>query len=168
MKSKIATQSVNHRNAWRTLLGMVVSLFMAHALSAQAVITVTTLNDSGPGSLRQAIADAVPGDTIDFAVTATITLTTGQLLITNNLTISGPGATNLTISGNNASRVLSFSGVTAAISGLTVAHGYVYGAGGGILNGSSTLTVSNCTLTGNASENGRGGGRLQQWHPGCH
>ena len=60
MKSQTATQPVNHLNVWRTLLGMVVILSLAHALSAQAAITVTTLDDSGPGTLRQAIADAAP------------------------------------------------------------------------------------------------------------
>ena len=42
------------------------------------VITVTNTNDSGPGSLRQALADANDGDTINFAVTGTIGLTTGN------------------------------------------------------------------------------------------
>jgi hypothetical protein len=44
-------------------------------------ITVTNTNDGGPGSLRQARADANDGDTIDFAVTGTIELTSGELLV---------------------------------------------------------------------------------------
>ena len=46
------------------------------------VITVTNTNDSGFGSLRQALADANNGDTINFAVTGTIGLTSGELLVT--------------------------------------------------------------------------------------
>src|SRR5438105_518998 len=74
--------------------------------SSAATVTVTAINDGGAGSLRQAIADAVPGDTINFSVVGTIYLTSDELLITNNLTIAGPGATNLVISGNYARRVL--------------------------------------------------------------
>ena len=85
--------------------------------------SVTTLDDSGPGSLRQAIAEAAPGDTIDFAVTGTITLTSGELVIDKDLTIAGPGATNLTVSGNNASRVFHVLGGVVAVSGLTTAEG---------------------------------------------
>src|SRR5512143_1596746 len=93
----------------RTLAVMVCcwGIVLGTIQPAQAATNhVTNLNDSGPGSLRQAIADAPPGGTIDFAVTGTITLTSGQLVITNNLTINGPGRTNLTISGNHTSRVL--------------------------------------------------------------
>ena len=72
-----------------------------------ATFSVTNTGDSGGGSLRQAILDAnaTPGaDTITFAagVTGTIALTSGQLTVTDNLTINGPGAANLTISGNGA------------------------------------------------------------------
>src|SRR5437773_8903835 len=72
--------------------------------------TLTVLNnlDSGTGSLRAAIAAAHPSDTIVFAPSLngqTITLTSGELFIKNGLTIAGPGAGNLTISGNFASRV---------------------------------------------------------------
>ena len=72
--------------------------------------TVTNTNDSGPGSLRQAIlnANANPGlDTIDFApgLSGTIVLTSGELQITDDVTIDGPGADRLSVSGNNASRV---------------------------------------------------------------
>ncbi|HEY9174097.1 MAG TPA: right-handed parallel beta-helix repeat-containing protein, partial [Verrucomicrobiae bacterium] len=124
--------------------------------------TVTTLDDSGPGSLRQAIADAAPGDTIDFAVTGTITLTSGELAITNDLTIAGPGQTRLIVDGNQASRVFGVSGgtnVTVFIAGLTVTHGNGMNFGGGIANGvanfsgqffnGASLTVSNCCITKN-------------------
>ena len=60
----------------------------AHA----ATITVTNTNDSGPGSLRQALANANNGDTINFAVSGTITLTSGGLEVTKSVAISGPGA----------------------------------------------------------------------------
>src|SRR5258707_1003738 len=74
--------------------------------AAATTLTVTSTNDGGPGSLRLTLVQAASGDTIDFAISGTIVLTSGELLITNNLTLSGPGATNLAISGNNASRVL--------------------------------------------------------------
>ena len=55
-------------------------------------------NDSGPGSLRQAILDASSGDTITFAPSVTtVTLTSGELVIDKNLTITGPGANRLTV-----------------------------------------------------------------------
>ena len=47
-----------------------------------AAITVTNGNDNGPGSLRQALTIANDGDTINFAVTGAITLTSGGLPIT--------------------------------------------------------------------------------------
>ena len=71
---------------------------------------VTTTADNGAGSLRSALlaANAVSGaDTILFSssVHGTITLTSGELSITDDLTIAGPGADRLSVSGNDASRV---------------------------------------------------------------
>ena len=83
---------------------------VAHA----ATITVTNTNDSGPGSLRQAIADANSGDTINFAVTGTITLGGAKLDIYKNLTITGPGAGALSISGDSAIGVLYVDGGNVA------------------------------------------------------
>src|SRR4051812_19595146 len=63
-----------------------------------STFTVLTLLDSGPDSLRAAVvaANANPGaDTIDFATTGTIALTSGELDISDSLTINGPGASTL-------------------------------------------------------------------------
>ena len=77
--------------------------------------TVTNLNDSGLGSLRDAVVQAnlAPGpNTINFApgLTGTILLTSGQMQISGPLTIVGPGATNLTIDGNANSRIFGIYG----------------------------------------------------------
>jgi hypothetical protein len=90
--------------------------------------TVTVLNnhDSGPGSLRAVIAAASSGDTIDFAprlTGQTITLTSGPLTIGVGLTIDGPGAGKLAVSGGGNQRVVIIpAGVTATIDRLTIAE----------------------------------------------
>ena len=74
-----------------------------------SILTVTSDSDNGPGSLRQAILDAQPGDVINFAPNlagATIRLTSGQLVVSNTLTIDGSTAPGVTVSGNGASRVV--------------------------------------------------------------
>src|SRR4051812_39142890 len=86
-----------------TRFAVAALMLAATTMSAHAAtITVTNTNDSGPGSLRQALANANKGDTITFAVTGTITLTSGGFLVTKNVTISGPGANQLSIDGNQA------------------------------------------------------------------
>jgi hypothetical protein len=125
------------------------------ALNANT-ITVTNTNDSGPGSLREALALANDGDTINATgVSGTILLTSGALQITHNVTINGPGAGNLAINGNARFTVFQnnfVSGVT--ISGFTITNG----KGSGILNQASPgfffgsqaeLTLSRCSVVGN-------------------
>ena len=61
-----------------------------------STITVANTHDSGPGSLRNAVVMANPGDTIVFAGSirnGTITITTGPININKTLTINGPGPT---------------------------------------------------------------------------
>src|SRR5262245_17816789 len=79
-----------------------------------STFTVLNLNDSGAGSLRAAVAaaNANPGhDTIAFrpGLSGTITLRTGQLTLTDDVTIDGPGALRLAVSGNDQSRVFEVS-----------------------------------------------------------
>src|SRR5947209_7477623 len=87
-----------------------------------STLTVTSIADKGAGSLRADIAAAQNGDTIVFAPSLngqTITLKS-ELFINKNLTITGPGAGQLTVSGNNNSRVFEVaSGTQVSLSGLT-------------------------------------------------
>jgi len=127
-------------------------------------VTVLNTNDSGPGSLRDAIAIASSGDTIVFdrsLAGQTITLTSGELAISKNLDIEGLGADNLTISGNNASRVFDISGgVTVAIAGLTISCGLA-DHGGGILNeAGANLTLCQDAQSRNQAVGGLGGGAI--------
>ena len=135
-------------------------LLCAIWISARAVtITVTNTNDSGAGSLRQALADVNDGETITFAVTGTIGLTSGELLVSKTITISGPGDNNLAIDGKAQSPVFHIdSGQTVTISGLTITHGYTTGFGEGIHNDHAALTLNNCAITGNSATGNMGGG----------
>jgi hypothetical protein len=133
-----------------------------------STFTVLNTNPSGPGSLAAAItaSDTTAGpNTINFAnkVHGTITLAGTELLIENNsVTINGPGANKLSVSGNNASRIFDITtGLNVAINGLTITHGFATGPGflvpgpgngllgGGILNQGSKLTLSADVLTQN-------------------
>ena len=103
----------------------VCALAVLAPMSADAnTISVSNRDDSGPGSLRQAIAEAKPGDTITFDVIGTITLTSGALNIGQDLTIQGPSPYWLKISGNHASRVFVIKkGGTATLAGITITRG---------------------------------------------
>src|SRR5215470_4756507 len=123
---------------------------------------VTTLADSGDGSLRAAVAqaDAHPGaDNIVFddRLTGTIALTGGELDLTDDLKLNGPGADKLTVSGGNLSRVFQVeAGETVSISGLTIAGGNAGDGNGGGIDNFGALTVRDSVFSGNSAINGGG------------
>src|SRR5215471_8528652 len=111
--------------------------FLTMTLAAAAVsprafsttLTVTSLADSGAGTLRDRIAAALPGDTIQFGLSGTITLN-AELVISKTLRINGLTANSLRISGNNHSRVFNITSGSAQIFNLTIADGRVAGTNG--------------------------------------
>jgi hypothetical protein len=126
-----------------------------------STLYVTSPLDNGSrGTLRYDIAHAASGDTIEMSptLTAPIVLTQGELLLKRSLTIEGQANQPETISGNNSSRVFEVAArvsVTLMDLDITAGNGLANGSssnngyGGGILN-FGTLTVSNCTLSGNS------------------
>jgi hypothetical protein len=142
--------------AWlpRTAGGVaVLTLFAVVVLPAPVAVaatqTVANCNDSGPGSLRQAVANASPGDTISFNPSlscSTIILTGGHFAISTDLTITGPGANVLAVRGDDADSVFQIgSGATVGVSGLTIEDATNAPA---VVNG-GTLTITADTLSGN-------------------
>jgi len=149
------------RYSQRVLPVMAAGMMLLSAASAYASTdTVTSLADSGTGSLRSTLSAANSGDTIVFSngLAGTITLAS-TLTISNNLTIQGPGASTLTISGANQVAVFSFSSAVtnASISGLTIANG-AGSIGNGAITNLGTLTVSDCTFSNNSAPGSEGSG----------
>jgi hypothetical protein len=129
-------------------------------------LTVTSTADSGPGSLRDAIAVAGDGGTIQFAPALngqTISLTSGELLIDKSITIRGPAIVERSpADGTPAFRIFHITpGHTVTMHGLTISNGFAdmnNPSGGGVFNDQSTLTLSNCAVEYNRSAVGSGGG----------
>jgi predicted outer membrane repeat protein len=138
--------------------------FLTWQVNADGTFVVRNTNDSGTGSLRQAILDAneMGGGTINFKknVKETIDLLTALPVLNNNITINGPGAHLLTVkrvSSAPAFRIFEVtSNHTVSITGLTISGGSVGGnsfpgnSGGGIYN-QGTLTISGCILSNNSA-----------------
>lgn len=113
-------------------------------------MVVTNQANFGPGTLRTILPTAKNGDVITFAISGLLTnINSGGFVISNNVSIMGPGPGVLTILCTNwVNAVVASSGSTSSISGLTFTH-----CGTAIRN-FGNLTMSNCVFTGNYSSGG--------------
>jgi hypothetical protein len=121
--------------------------------AAAATQTVTNCNNSGTGSLRQAVADAASGATIRFAhsLSCSAIILKTAIHLDRSVSIEGPGLSTLEMSGNNAVNIFDVpSGVTATIEGLTIANGGGNYNGGAIYS-NGTLTVADSELSLNSA-----------------
>ncbi|HXQ62681.1 MAG TPA: DUF11 domain-containing protein [Acidimicrobiales bacterium] len=148
------------------ILATVSVAILPAPVAGAATLTVSNCANTGAGSLRQAVASAASGDTITFSVScppgSPIILTSGPIDVTVDLTISGPGAGSMAVSGDNASEVFEINtGITVTLSGITVEHGTT-GAGcaagcaasGGGIENNGTLTVTGSVVDDNSANSG--------------
>ena len=122
---------------------------------------VTNTNDSGTGSLRQAILEAASGDVITFHPSLsgkTITLLSYLDTITRDLTIDGSAlASRIKISGNNSVSVFAVDQASVTFKNLIITNGgTVNDWGGGIANYNGIVDIIDCVLTGNSASEGGG------------
>ncbi|MFN8523656.1 MAG: choice-of-anchor Q domain-containing protein [Chloroflexota bacterium] len=148
-----------------TLALLLAALSLAPSPALAATLTVNRSDDAGDGTcdatctLRDAIASAnvAGGAVIVFqpGLTSPITLAGSELTISKSLTISGPGARILAVDAAMASRVLSVTGGSALVRGLTLSGGNAF-LGGAVTN-AATLTLADVVVSGSSTTTGGGG-----------
>ena len=140
----------------------VFSLSIGPGAAQAATRTVTSLNDSGGGTLRDTLAAAAAGDTIQFSVTGQIKLDS-SLTITKNVTISGPGQAQLTVTRDSDGFTLFVvnTGLTVSISDISItnAKGDDFEAGG--IQNAANLTLNRCIFSGNVTGAAGDGGSIE-------
>jgi hypothetical protein len=151
------------------LAAVCCALALATAVPAgAAVLPVSSCDDAGPGSLREAALSAGPGDTIDLSALtcSTITLSSGEIALSGDVTLKGPGADALALDAGFASRVLAHGGGLLTVADLSLINGKYSAAGnasGGCIMSTGSVTLDHAVVTGCnviAGEGGtaRGGG----------
>jgi hypothetical protein len=171
LQGAIRRRRRNEAGLWASnaLLLLIVSAASVPQADAATNFVYNT-SDTGAGSLRQVIQDSAPSDTIIFSngVTGTITLASGELVLDKSLSILGPGAKFLALSGNTSDRVFQVATGLVNISGLTICDGMKLGAvtnnqgqdaaGGGIYCAQpAALTVTECVISNCFAVGGDGG-----------
>lgn len=163
---------------FRPALALGLALLGAALPASAATFTVSNLNDTGAGSLRQALATANASSTSDLitfspTLRGKIILRSSELLVKGDVTIQGPGAKQLILSGNISRRLFNVTGKNVTISGLTLANGRIIGkagadsttgdgeagtpAYGGALYNTGSLSLSDIAFIGNNAIGGAGG-----------
>jgi len=160
---------IRNGQGWAPVLSALVCACLMLALPTicdASTHHVINTNDTGPGSLRDAIGLAVSNDTIVFdpGVTGTITLGSSLPTINVNLTITGPTvAPGITIDGASSFQIMAISaGITVTLNDLTLAHGSSIGTSmsisgvGGAIDNAGNLTVNNCSFISNKATGAAG------------
>lgn len=144
----------------RLIFTLALICFLGIVKSHATKLTVTNIDDEGPGSLRYTVNSATPGDTIIFSSAidnSKILLSEGPLTISKNLVILGPGQDKLSISGSNGWAVLNIeSAVTVFISGVTITEGNIqpydnYDLHSGAISSKGNLTMELVSIKGNVA-----------------
>jgi hypothetical protein len=152
------------RHAGKPRRSYVPQLLVLEDRTVLSVLTVLNNADGGAGSLRAAIAAAQSGDTIVFdhsLANETITLSSGPLALSSNLTIHGLGANHLAISGKQASRLFTLSGsAQVTIADLTLTGGKSSQGGAILIGGTAALTPDSDILSGNQAVGDSNGNAL--------
>jgi len=165
------------------LLGFLLLQSFLRAQTCNPLLCVSSTGDSAAnpaaGTLRYAIRNSSAGDVITFspslsgkAIVLDASSPNNHLLIAHDLTLQGPGASSLTISGGNGTRIFLITGGNVVISDLTLSNGHAKGGdsgsglgggggsagmGGGIFINTGNVTIRNVTMLQNTAEGGAGG-----------
>jgi hypothetical protein len=183
MKTKYASR--DRREPTIAPLTAAVGLALSASSLQAAIITVDTIGDAsvaaGDCSLRQAFeaadTDAAVGGcnagfgadqiVFDNGLTGTIALSTPLINVESEVTLNGPGAAAITISGSGVNRLFGVAGADAdlTIRGVTLANAYADGSiatfgGAAIASIGGELSLQNCVVTGNTSANDSTGGAV--------
>ncbi len=159
-------RTVAHHFVIVTTFVIAIIFVLSSDVAQAATRTVTSPNNAGAGTLRQAIADATDGDRIVFSSTiASITLT-AEIAITISVHIDGPNADELDISGGSSARIfdINATGDIVTISGVSLINGrsqatpinFQIAGGGAIFHRAGTLLIDECEFEGNVCDDGNG------------
>lgn len=164
----------------RTLVFTLVIALFAVSYTNAATFTVTNTDDSGPGSLRQAAADASANvndeDDIVFDASLageTIVLTTGRIILSGPVNVIGPNPGSITVSGNDSSGIFLFSlGIGTTVSNVSninfinglescLGNNCISDGGAVVVGSGATVNFTDCSFSNNRADCGGTGCRAQ-------
>src|SRR5262245_12301127 len=139
-------------------------MLLAVGSASAATVTVTSTADAGPGTLRQALANANDGDLIRLPA-RTYAVTSSDLNVVDAVTIRGAGARSTVLQGNDSVRIVS---IAAGLSEVTLSRLTVAGGSAGASDGGGIRSSSNLRLLGVAVVENRTNAQGSQDGGGVH